>query len=195
MVQPSNVPYTTSFAATNRSRDFVPGPGIIAPNLSEGCSQVVTKRATKNYVVGGRVALRAATVALGLVLIAGCANNDYTGSATPIASSTNKTSHDKVASVPVVVSGSSVTTVGAPVTGADGYPNINVDTARRPTGPARSAADQDKLEAELMALGARNRSGGEGTSASAIQELQELGRRSKAEAEQQIESGTLPAAP
>ena len=81
------------------------------------------------------------------------------------------------------------------MTGSDGFPNVNVDTARPVGGQVRSAADQDRLEAELLALGARQRATHEASSGSAIQELQDLGRRSKADAERQIESGALPKAP
>ncbi len=51
----------------------------------------------------------------------------------------------------------------------------------------------DRLEAELLALGARQKAGAD-TSApgSVIQELQDLGRRSKRETEKAIESGTAP---
>lgn len=132
---------------------------------------------------------------LGFVLVAACSNSDYAGSVSPSVATapTSKTAPAKaVANGSVASYGTPA--FGAPVTGADGYPNINVDTARRPTGLARSAAEQDKLEAELLALGARHRSTGENT-ASAIQELQELGRRSRAEAEQQIESGSIPTTP
>ncbi len=87
------------------------------------------------------------------------------------------------------------TTFGAPVTGADGYPNINVDTARPLAGATRTTADQNRLEAELLALGARQRSTSDPTSPSVIQELQDLGRRSKADAERQIESGAAPKTP
>ena len=78
-------------------------------------------------------------------------------------------------------------------TGDDGYPNVNVDTARRLPVTARSAADQDRLEAELLALGARQRAGADGSApSSVIGELQELGRRSKRDAETAIESGVAP---
>ncbi|NLH83230.1 MAG: hypothetical protein GX458_20685 [Phyllobacteriaceae bacterium] len=78
-------------------------------------------------------------------------------------------------------------------TGADGYPNINVDTAHRLGGPVRSAADQDRLQAELLALGARQRAGADTSApASVIGELEDLGRRSKRDAESAIESGQPP---
>ena len=81
-------------------------------------------------------------------------------------------------------------------TGADGYPNINVDTARRLGGRTRSAEDQDRLEAELLALGAQQRAGADAHApSSVIGELQELGRRSKRDAEMLIESGAVPAKP
>ena len=81
------------------------------------------------------------------------------------------------------------------LTGADGYPNINVDTAAPGRSPVRTAEERDRLEAELMALGERQRSTSGGTPQSVIQELQELGRRSKADAERQIESGKAPDQP
>jgi len=179
--------------ATNRSRDIVERPAIIAIALSEGCSQVVTKRATKNYVAYGRVASRAAAATLGFVLVAACSNSDYVGSVTPTVAATPAPAAVQTSAASVPPYGTPA--FGAPVTAADGYPNINVDTARRPTGPMRSAADQDKLEAELLALGARQRSSNEAAPGSVIQELQDLGRRSRAEAEQQIESGAAPKAP
>jgi hypothetical protein len=85
---------------------------------------------------------------------------------------------------------------GVAATGADGYPNINVDTARRLGGRTRTAEDQDRLEAELMALGAQQRAGADARApASVIGELQELGRRSKRDAETLIESGAAPNRP
>ena len=77
-------------------------------------------------------------------------------------------------------------------TGADGYPNINVDTVQPTRAPVRSAEERDRLEAELLALGERQRSTSGGAPQSVVQELQELGRRSKAEALRQIESGRAP---
>jgi hypothetical protein len=83
-----------------------------------------------------------------------------------------------------------------PVTSADGYPNINVDTAAPSRSPARTAAERDKLEAELLALGARQQAGVDAAKpASVIEELQELGRRSKAETERLIQSGAVPETP
>lgn len=80
-------------------------------------------------------------------------------------------------------------------TGADGYPNVNVDTAAPTPVPVRSAEERDRLEAELMALGERQRSTAGGAPQSVVQELQELGRRSKADALKQIESGKAPGQP
>lgn len=77
-------------------------------------------------------------------------------------------------------------------TGADGYPNINVDTAAPTRAPVRSVEERERLEAELLALGERQRSSSGGAPQSVLQELQELGRRSKAEALRQIESGRAP---
>jgi hypothetical protein len=82
------------------------------------------------------------------------------------------------------------------VTGADGYPNINVDTAGRSKVPPRTAAERDRLEAELLALGERQHAGVDTSKPnSVIQELQELGRRSRAETEQLIQSGAVPETP
>ncbi|TBW33067.1 hypothetical protein EYW49_20855 [Siculibacillus lacustris] len=103
-----------------------------------------------------------------------------------------------VAALPAVPqpNGLGATVVAAPVTGADGYPNINVDTARPSSLPTRTAAERDRLEAEMLALGARQQAGVDASKpASVIQELQELGRRSKAETERAIESGAAPATP
>ncbi|WP_333824898.1 hypothetical protein [Pinisolibacter sp.] len=80
-------------------------------------------------------------------------------------------------------------------TGADGYPNVNVDTASPTRAQVRTEEERDRLEAELMALGERQRSSAGGTPQSVVQELKELGRRSKAEALQQIESGKAPGQP
>ncbi|MDK9695203.1 MAG: hypothetical protein OEL76_02290 [Siculibacillus sp.] len=79
--------------------------------------------------------------------------------------------------------------------GSDGYPNINVDTASPAATPMRSAEERDRLEAELLALGERQRSGTGGRPQSVVEELKELGRRSKAEALRQIESGDAPTEP
>lgn len=122
--------------------------------------------------------------------LAACSSGDY-GSA-PVASA---------APAPVVATAPSAppTTVTrtdlappAAHTASDGYPNINVDTAAPSRAPVRSAAERDKLEAELMALGERQRSTVGGAPQSVIQEMQDLGRRSRADALKQIESGKAP---
>jgi len=74
-------------------------------------------------------------------------------------------------------------------TGADGFPNINVDTAVPVRAPVRTAEERGRIEAELMALGERQRGSAGESPQSVVQELQELGRRSKAEALRRIESG------
>ena len=126
-----------------------------------------------------------------MLLVAGCSSGDYgTAPAAP-----------QREAAPVVVAPSAPPTVlrsdlPPPAhTGADGYPNINVDTAGRTSLPVRTAEERDRLEAELMALGERQRSTLGGTPQSVVQELQELGRRSKAEALKQIESGRAPGEP
>jgi hypothetical protein len=136
------------------------------------------------------------------VLLAGCSSGDYgTAAGAP----------QEPAAQPVVVAPAAPTTVGrsdlpplgaragaapsAAHTGADGYPNINVDTASRTNVPVRSAEERDRLEAELMALGERQRSSRGGTPQSVVEELQELGRRSKTDTLQQIESGAAPTTP
>jgi hypothetical protein len=92
--------------------------------------------------------------------------------------------------------GLGATPVAVAPTGADGYPNINVDTAAPSRSPARTAAERDRLEAELLALGARQQAGVDAAKpASVIEELQELGRRSKAETERLIQSGAVPETP
>ncbi|MBV5265972.1 hypothetical protein [Pinisolibacter aquiterrae] len=97
---------------------------------------------------------------------------------------------------PVASAPATASLVQPAATGADGYPNINVDTARRLGGRTRSTADQDRLEAELLALGARQKAGADASApASVIGELQDLGRRSKRDAEQLIESGATPSQP
>ena len=125
--------------------------------------------------------------ALTSVLLAGCSGADtvvgVTGRPTIGAEPTRATAKASLVHAPATVA----------ATGADGYPNINVDTARRLGGRTRSAADQDRLEAELLALGARQRAGADaGQPASVIGELQDLGRRSKRDAETLIESGAPP---
>ena len=100
------------------------------------------------------------------------------------------------ASAPARIGGLVHRPEGVATTGADGYPNVNVDTARRLGGRVRSPADQDRLEAELLALGAQQRAGADAHApTSVIGELQDLGRRSKREAEALIESGAPPAKP
>ena len=129
-------------------------------------------------------------VAIGLVL-AGCSSGDI------------GTSDAGPAPPPVVVAPTPAPTVQrsqlpppAGHTGADGYPNINVDTASPTAAPVRSVEERARIEAELMALGERQRStGGGGPQQSVVQELQELGRRSRAEALKQIESGKAPGEP
>ena len=128
---------------------------------------------------------------LAFVSLAGC-SSDLTGA-------TVGASHPTVASAGASGSVHATSLVHAPetvaATGADGYPNINVDTARRLGGRTRTAADQDRLEAELLALGAQQRAGVDAHApSSVIGELQELGRRSKRDAETLIESGAPPAA-
>ena len=132
--------------------------------------------------------------------VAGCSSSDLiadsSSHAAPqqrAASTVGATADQRAASALGHTGGASA--YGAPMTGADGFPNVNVDTARPVGGQVRSAADQDRLEAELLALGARQRATHEASSGTAIQELQDLGRRSKADAERQIESGALPKAP
>jgi hypothetical protein len=62
--------------------------------------------------------------------------------------------------------------------------------------PPRTAAERDRLEAELLALGERQHAGVDTSKPnSVIQELQELGRRSRAETEQLIQSGAVPETP
>lgn len=127
---------------------------------------------------------------LGSVLLAGCSGADtVVGVTAPPTIGADPAKTPRKASL-----------VHAPetvaATGADGYPNINVDTARRLGGRARSAADQDRLEAELLALGARQRAGADaGQPSSVIGELQDLGRRSRHDAETLIESGAPPSQP
>ena len=114
-----------------------------------------------------------------LAVLSACSNGDYASTSQSSAASAGM----RPAAAP------------AAHTGADGYPNINVDTAAPGRSPVRSAEERDRLEAELMALGERQRSTSGGTPQSVIQELQELGRRSKADAERQIESGKAPDQP
>ncbi len=150
------------------------------------------KPATQNSIAFRlRVAPRSVIVGLALVL-AGCSSGDYATTSAPAPAS---------AAAPVVVQPSQSPTVmradlPPPAhTGADGYPNVNVDTASPTTAQVRTVEERDRLEAELMALGERQRSSAGGTPQSVVQELKELGRRSKAEALRQIESGEAPAQP
>ncbi|MCE1236630.1 MAG: hypothetical protein LWW93_09760 [Hyphomicrobiales bacterium] len=124
---------------------------------------------------------------LAFALLTGCSSVDtvvYTPHAATV---------EPAAKSPLVHAPSEIAAAPIAATGVDGYPNVNVDTARRLPGTARSSADQDKLEAELLALGARQRAGTDGSApSSVIGELQELGRRSKRDAETLIESGAAP---
>lgn len=156
------------------------------------------KRATQiNVEYRAGAASRAASILVLLLAVAGCSNSDYgatTGEASASASGRSETATPP--GVPQVVVGGGTIVVPAPHTGADGYPNINVDTARPAGVPIHSAEERDRIEAELLALGARQRSSADGPKPqSVIQELQDLGRRSKAEAERQIESGAPPQQP
>lgn len=166
---------------------------IVKDPCTEGCSQVVTKRATKNLIAHWRVASSAAATALIFGLLSGCSGSDTVVGVAPSASTATAATAANAG-----VTKASLVHTPEPVaaTGEDGYPNINVDTARRLGGRVRSAADQDRLEAELLALGARQRAGADaGAPASVIGELQELGRRSKQDAETLIESGASPKQP
>lgn len=146
----------------------------------------MTKRATKNLIAHWRVATVAYASLLILPALTGCSNVDVAAGTVPTASKARADAGATKASL--------VHQPGAvAATGVDGYPNINVDTAHRLGGPVRSAADQDRLEAELLALGARQRAGSDGSApASVINELEDLGRRSKRDAESAIESGQPP---
>lgn len=131
------------------------------------------KPATQINVEYRRIAIRTGTALLLFGALAACSGGDYAPAA-------------------------EVGRHAAPAahTGTDGYPNINVDTAGPLRTPVRTAEERDRLEAELMALGARQRStAGDGGTRSVVQELEELGRRSKEEAARQIESGRPPAQP
>jgi hypothetical protein len=173
-----------------RSGDKPPGTAIIAHHRNAECSQVAVKPATQNSIAFRlRVGPRSVVVGLALVL-AGCSSGDY--AAAPVSTS---------AAAPVVVAPAQPPTVmrsdlPPPAhTGADGYPNVNVDTASPTSAQVRTVEERDRLEAELMALGERQRSSAGGTPQSVVQELKELGRRSKAEALQLIESGKAPDQP
>lgn len=138
----------------------------------------MSKRATQNYVSFRR---KSATVllvsALGLSLGA-CAGDDV---------GSMSASRAGTPAQPVVIR--SDLPPAAAHTGADGYPNINVDTAVPVRAPVRTAEERGRIEAELMALGERQRGSAGESPQSVVQELQELGRRSKAEALRRIESG------
>lgn len=150
----------------------------------------MTKPATQNYVAFRRIALAAflSTATAGLT---GCSSGDYAASPPP--RSAPAATAPSQAAQPTVIRAD--LPPPAPHTGADGYPNVNVDTASPTRTPIRSAEDRDRLEAELMALGERQRSNTGGAPQSVVQELQELGRRSKAETLKQIESGKAPDQP
>lgn len=136
----------------------------------------MTKRATAKFLTQGRGFGRASAAALALVFVTGCSGSDLASGIAP-------------APQPVAV----VPAQGAPATGADGYPNINVDTAQKIPGTHRTAADMDRIEAELLALGARQKAGADVSApTSVIQELKDLGRRTKSETEKAIESGAAP---
>ncbi len=129
-------------------------------------------------------------LAAAAALLAGCSSGDYATAAAPPA----QPAVDAPPPPKPTVMRSDLPPPAAH-TGADGYPNVNVDTASPGRTPVRSAEERDRLEAELMALGERQRSTAGGTPQSVVQELQELGRRSKAEALKQIESGKVPDRP
>ncbi len=158
----------------------------------------MTQRATKKYVSfgwsRGLGRIGSLVVAAGLALaVSACSSSDYVAPPVPTAA---RPVAAPVASAPAqtpLVSHSAG--YGAPITGSDGYPNINVDTARPIGGQVRSVAEQDRLEAELLALGARQRVSGEGSTPSVMRDLQDLGRRARADAERQIESGAVPPNP
>ncbi len=161
----------------------------------------MTKRATQNLIAQRRVPIVALGASLIAGLVAGCSSGDYVvGSSSVPAPATRAAAADPAAvqqvpgGAPALVHVPGNTVVGvAGATGQDGYPNINVDTARRLGTPVRTAADQDKLEAELLALGARQRAGADASApSSVIGELKDLGRRSKTDAEKLIESGAVP---
>lgn len=154
----------------------------------------MTKRATKNHIAQRRVATFASVSVLALVLLTACSGNDYVTGAPAASGDTTVTASSGRGTTSALVHVPAGATAAA--TGADGYPNINVDTARRLGTQVRSSADQDRLEAELLALGARQKAGADVSApASVIGELQDLGRRSKRDAEQLIESGVAPAQP
>ena len=158
----------------------------------------MTKPATQNYVAYGGASAGSGLAILLASLLIGCSSSDYgTSSADPALAASSRAEPGVASPVAAATAnGRDSIRSGASATGADGYPNINVDTADPTRAPARSAQERDQLEADLMALGARQRSSADVTKPqSVVQELQELGRRSKAEAERQIESGAPPAKP
>ena len=150
----------------------------------------MTKRATQNYVAFRRIGFAAVVVAAAAGL-AGCSSSDYaTAAASPSPAAVDLPPQPTKPTVQ-----RSDLPPPAAHTGADGYPNVNVDTASPTRTPVRSAEERDRLEAELMALGERQRSNTGGTPQSVVQQLQDLGRRSKAEALKEIESGKAPDQP
>lgn len=147
----------------------------------------MAKPATQNYVAFWWRARTGALTAAAAIVLSACSGGDYV----PPASQA-----EVIVPAPSGPTQPTVTRTELPPppghTGADGYPNINVDTAQPTRAPVRNAEERDRLEAELMALGERQRSTSSGAPHSVVQELQELGRRSKAEALRQIESGRVP---
>lgn len=163
----------------------------------------MTKRATQNLIAQRRVPIVALGASLIAGLVSGCSSSDYLVGSSAASAPVTRSAIAEPAAVPQVPGGAPTTALMhtpaganaglANATGQDGYPNINVDTARRLGTPVRTAADQDKLEAELLALGARQRAGADASApASVIGELKDLGRRSKTDAEKVIESGAVP---
>lgn len=138
----------------------------------------MSKRATQNYVSFRRNSVPVLVVASVGLMLGACAG-DEVGSMSA--------TRGPAPAQPVVIR--SDLPAAAAHTGADGFPNINVDTAVPVRAPVRTAEERDRIEAELMALGERQRGSAGESPQSVVQELQELGRRSKAEALRRIESG------
>lgn len=68
----------------------------------------------------------------------------------------------------------------APVTSPDGYPNVSVDTARAARSRPRDAVEQQKLERDLMALGAHTRArGSRDKPESVLDELKDLAAKNR----------------